>query len=204
MIAVGATQGVDSLRRVVEQVMGSPVYQWVERPDPWRYLKELRLAVVRWLNELAVEHPQLERAFLITLVVILVAVVVHAVWVMVATTRTGRASLATPDTSALRSGAWYRAEADRLAAEGRYPEAIQADFLALVVALDARQQVRFHPSKTPAEYLAELPWQDARREEFRGLVHSLYGYAFARYPCTRDHFEQWRLRAAPDRYAAIG
>jgi hypothetical protein len=98
--------------------------------------------------------------------------------------------------------AWYQQEAEELAAAGRYAEAIQADFLALVLALDARKLLRFHPSKTPAEYANESQLTPAAAAEFRELVRRVYGYAFARWPCDADAYARWRAEADPERYAA--
>jgi hypothetical protein len=117
----------------------------------------------------------------------------------------GRGSEALPSGDAVRRGReWYRREADRLAAQGRYAEAIQSDFLALVLALDGLRLLKFHPSKTPAEYGMEARLAGGAREEFRELVRRLYGYAFARRPCGPAEFAEWRARAAPERYASAG
>lgn len=201
------TSGVvlsDSLQAAVERVLADPAYQWVERADPWRLLKVGFLALQRELTELFVRYPWAERVLVLSMLVLLGLIVLHAAWILFTTMRTAGAALPMP-TEAVggRSAAWYRDEADRLAAAGRYPEAMQADFLALVVTLDAEAQLRFHPSKTPAEYVSELPWQDGRREAFQGLVQTLYGYAFARWPCSGEQFLQWRDQVTPARYVAV-
>jgi hypothetical protein len=100
-----------------------------------------------------------------------------------------------------RDQAWYRGEADRLAGLGRYAEAMQYDFLALVLALDAASLVRFHPSKTPGEYTREARLSPEAGARFRALVRDLYGYVFARRACGPREFETWRILAAPERYA---
>jgi hypothetical protein len=111
----------------------------------------------------------------------------------------GDAAQAAPE---VRGAAWFRREAQRLAREGRYPEAMQADFLGLVLELDQRRLLRFHPSKTPNEYTSEVRLAEPARSAFCDLVHTLYGYAFAREPCGPGDFAAWRERTAPDRYAA--
>jgi hypothetical protein len=92
----------------------------------------------------------------------------------------------------------------RLAGAGRYPEAMQRDFQALALELDQRGLLRFHPSKTPQEYSAEVKLADTDRAAFRDLVRALYGYAFARRPCGPDDFAAWHARARPERYAPAG
>jgi hypothetical protein len=143
---------------------------------------------------------------MIGLLVLVLAIFAHAAWLFLRTIRAGvRPGAGIPDAGSVRRDqSWYRREADRLAAEGRFAEAIQADFLALVLALDAWQLVRFHPSKTPAEYGREARLASLALEEFRALVLSLYGYAFARRPCGPGEFAAWRAMATPERYAPSG
>lgn len=94
-----------------------------------------------------------------------------------------------------RDAAWYRRRADALAAGGRFGEAVQAEFMALVLALDGQGVLSFHPAKTPAEYAAEAADRGIDQAGFRALVRLLYGYRFAGWPCGIDEFESWRSRA---------
>ena len=96
---------------------------------------------------------------------------------------------------------WYRGEAERLAKAERFREAVQADFLGLILELDERRLVRFQPSKTPGEYAAEPGLADPARQALQHLVRLLYGYAFARLPCGAGEFGAWRELARPERYA---
>jgi hypothetical protein len=193
----------DSLRAVLDSVFAGPDYRWVVKRQSIGVLRRWLGALQEWLLGFQDAHPVGFRLFEAGLVVVLIAVFVHAGWVLVRTVRSsGGAGAALPAVSGVRRDqAWYRREADRLAAEGRFVEAVQADFLALVLALDASRLLRFHPSKTPAEYAEEARLERGARAEFRELVKSLYGYAFARRPCGPDEFVEWRLRAAPERYA---
>jgi hypothetical protein len=76
--------------------------------------------------------------------------------------------------------------------------------LALVLALDARRLLKFHPANTPAEYGREAELPGSAREEFSELVRRLYGYAFARRPCGPAEYAEWRALSAPERYAPAG
>lgn len=193
----------DSLRAVLDSVFAAPDYVWVERTPPLAFLSRWLEGLSRWLQATREAHPFEFRLLLGALVILLVLILVHAGWILFQTIRrsdtagTGLAGAVV----IRRDHAWYRREADRLAAQGRYAEAMQADFLALVLALDAADLLRFHPAKTPAEYCREPRLAPSVREDFRELVHTLYGYAFARWPCEAGDFEAWRVRAEPDRYA---
>ena len=196
----------DSLRAVLDTVFASRDYRWQDRPNPVSALARWMGALQEWLFDLRQAHPRAFRWLLIGLLALVLAIFAHAVWVFLRTVRSGvRGGEGLPlEASQRRDREWYRREADRLASLGRYAEAVQADFLGLVLALDSLRVLKFHPSKTPAEYGMEARLAGAPREEFRELVRRLYGYAFARRPCGPAEFEEWRARAAPERYASAG
>jgi hypothetical protein len=192
----------DSLRGVLDSVFAAPDYVWVERTPPLAFLARWLEGFTRWLYATREAHPVGFQLVLGALVILLVLILVHAGWILFHTIRgTASASIRLSETPVRRDRAWYRREADRLAGQGRYVEAMQAEFLALVLALEAAELLRFHPSKTPAEYGRESRLSPSAREEFRELVRALYGYAFARWPCGPGDFAGWRARALPERYA---
>lgn len=194
----------DSLRAVLDSVFAAPEYRWVERAESFGPVRRWFRMVRAWLFDLRDANPLLFKAVIAALVIAVLAILLHAGWVLYRTLRAAqRVPGAFPaDTAVRRDQAWYRRQAEILAAEGRYPEAMQYDFLALILALDARSLVRFHPAKTPAEYTRESGLGAAAQVELRGLVGSLYGYLFARHPCGPGEFTAWRERARPERYAA--
>jgi hypothetical protein len=195
-------QRPDSLRAVLDSVFADPAYRWVHRPAP---LAGLALAWARlkdWYFRLSEANPLAYRIVLDLLLAATLAVVIHAAWTFLKGVRQSDTITSRDGASAVRHDEeWYRREADRLAAAGHFPEAVQADFLALVLALDARSALRFHPSKTPGEYARESRLAPAARDEFRDLVQRLYSFAFARSPCGPAEFADWRARATPERYA---
>jgi hypothetical protein len=209
-VTVSAVQApgpsADSLRAVLDTVFAGKDYQWQERPTAVSLFQRWMESLQQWLFELREANPVAFRWFLIGLLVLVLAIFAHAVWVFVRTVRSGAATNEgeVPAFHQRRDREWYRREADRLASEGRYAEAVQADFLSLVLALDGVSLLKFHPGKTPAEYGMEARLSGPAREEFRDLVRRLYGYAFARRPCGPREFEEWRARAAPERYAPAG
>lgn len=196
----------DSLREALDSVFAAPAYRWEARSDPLSPLRQAWQAFRAWFERLGSESPTTLRVLTWVLVAALVAVFAHAAWVAVITLRAGKRPArneagAKPE---LRDAAWFRAEADRLAAAGRYVEAVQADFLRLALELDSRSVIRFHPSRTPNEYVRDASLSDERRRDLRELVRSLYAYAFARVPCDRGAFEAWRSRATAEHYARAG
>ena len=193
----------DSLRAVLDSVFASPAYRWVERPDPLAELRRWFGELVRWVAALRETHPLGYRLVVAGLVAVLIGILVHAAWVLVRTVRPGPesgAGMVLP--MARRDRGWFAREAERLAAAGRFAEAMQADFLALVLALDAARLVRFHPAKTPREYAREPELGPGARAELGDLAGTLYGYAFAGRPCGAREYEAWRERVTPERYAA--
>jgi hypothetical protein len=196
-------QRPDTLRAVLDSVFAKPAYRWVEHKDAFAVLRRWYAELREWFRALRESNPLSYRLVLYAMLVVVVLIVLHALWELyrtVATSPPDADASSRSDTTA-RTVAWFQHESARLAAEGRYPDAIQADFLALVLALDARKLLRFHPSKTPAEYANESELSPEARAEFRVLVHRVYGYAFARWPCGPVEYAQWRAQAAPERYA---
>ena len=193
----------DSLRAVLDSVFAAPEYRWVERPETYALLRRWMRAAQQWLLDVRETHPALFKLLLAGLVLLVIAIFLHAAWIFLQTVRAagsgGPGAVMPPPPR--RDQAWYRGEADRLAGLGRYAEAMQYDFLALVLALDAASLVRFHPSKTPGEYTREARLSPEAGARFRALVRALYGYVFARRACGPREFETWRALAAPERYA---
>lgn len=196
-------QRPDSLRAVLDSVFAAPAYRWVEQKDAFAVLRRWVAELQEWFRALRESNPLSYRLVLYAMIVVVALIVLHALWVLYHTVgtspRDGDAS--SKSDTAPRTVAWFQHESERFAAEGKYADAIQADFLALVLALDARKVLRFHPSKTPAEYANESELPPEARAEFRALVHRVYGYAFARWPCGPAEYAQWRAQAAPERYA---
>ena len=195
--------GGERLRAVLDSVFSRPDYNWQQPLDPFGPIRRAFAWVNRWLLTLRSEAPSLYWLFMAVLVLILLSILAHAAWVMYQTMRGGAVADAQPgeSTVVVRDAAWYAREAERLAAAGRFVEAIQADFLRLILDLDARRLVRFHPSRTPNEYTREPTLSVNGRRELGGLVRRLYAYAYARIPCGMPELQEWRALAAAERYA---
>jgi hypothetical protein len=195
---------LDSLRGVLDSVFAAPAYRWAPRADAPAQLLRWWFDLTRWLGQLSERAPLLYWSVVAILVAILVVIFVHAGYVLLQTFRAAGAppELDTAPPPLLRGPAWYRRQAEALAAAGRYGEAMSAGFTALVLELDARKLLRFHPGKTPNEYTYEARLNDSSREAFRELVRALYRHVFAGDPCGPAEFVAWQERTVAARYAA--
>ena len=195
----------DSLRAVLDSVFAQPSYNWVEPPRPLAILERWWDGLQRWLFQFREVNPSLFDLFLVGLAVVLVMILVHAGWVMYQTVRaasTADEQVAGPASAERRDAAWFRHRADQLADAGRFAEAMQAGFFALILELDAQRLVRYHPSKTPHEYAQEALLPEAGKLRLRRLVLELYGHLFARRPCAAADYEAWRDLATGNWHAA--
>ena len=195
----------DSLRVVLDSVFANSAYDWREQIDPVRWLWYGWNALTDWISALQAGNPVLYQWFLFSLVAALVLIVVHAAWTLARTLRTGQpqgdlgARAPAPEP---RDAAWYSLRADRHASDGRFTEAIQAAWHALVLELDTRGLVRYRSAKTPGEYVEERTLTPADRERLSGLVVDLYRFVFGRESCTEREYHAWRSLAAGDWHAA--
>jgi len=203
-LQAGAPARGDSLRAIIDTVFASRDYRWDTREDPFGVLRRLWAEVLAFLARLRDQNPDAYRALTWALVAVLLLILGHAAWVAVRTVRgagqRAPGEVAGP-TSAPRDAAWYASEAARLAQRGDYVAAMQADFLRLMLQLDGRRVLAFHPSKTPSEYVREPALGADARRDLRALVHEMYAYAFARVPLDRERYERWHDAAHADRYA---
>lgn len=187
----------DSLRAALDAVFRSPAYNWSDEPRGPMLIREWWLRLQQWLEALERGHPTLFVALIIALVVILAGVVAHGMVVMVLTVRGAAARDAdrAPSPAARRGSDWYFREADALAGQGRYAEAMQAAFTGRALELDTRGLVRFDPSKTPAEYVREARLPPPDRDALRSLVSVLYAVVFGGAAFGADDYRRWRAAA---------
>ena len=154
--------------------------------------------LIDWMNRLAAQHPIGFDIGLALVVVALVALLVHIGYVMwrivrpaARTGETRPAALA----PVLADAAAHLAFAETLARAGRYAEALGHRFLALVLELERRKALRFHSSKTPAEYVGEARLTDRGRASLAGLVAQLYRHLFGAVPCDAGGYETFGAAA---------
>jgi hypothetical protein len=187
----------DTLRAVLDTVFAAPKYDWVPRTDALAWLMAQFRKVGAWFAQLELSHPVAYWGLVFLLVAILVAVLVHAGYIMVGAMRYASApeARAARAVAVRRDGAWHRAEAARLAEAGRYAEAVRAHFEALVLDLDGIGGVRWHPSKTPREYAREAKLAPDGRQRLAGLVDGVYAFSYAGAHCGRAEWDAWRAAA---------
>lgn len=176
----------DSLRQVVAEVFTRPEYRWVEHQRVASWLTRTWLDLIAWLDRMEGQHPIGYNIGLALIVVALVFLLVHigyVIWRIVQpAARTGKIALAVPG-RAIMDAAAHLEFAEQLARTGRYAEALAHRFLAVVLELDRRKALRFHASKTPAEYVGEARLSDSGRASLAGLVAQLYRHLFGAVPC---------------------
>jgi hypothetical protein len=196
----GAGVAPDSLRRAVTEVFARPEYRWATGKSPLQWLVEQIARFLDWLGRAESSHPMAFQALLVVLVVALVVTLVHMGYVVWRITRptaqtpgmgsgTGGGGLRLEDARA------YRDRADELAQAGRYTEALAHRFVALLLELERREALTFHPSKTPAEYVGEARLDREGRESLGRLVTRLYQYLFAAVSCDEQAYREFAAQA---------
>lgn len=191
----------DPLRAVLDSVFADPAYRWREREDPFGFLSRWAGALVDRLVEWGDANPVAVRVLVSGLAVVLLLLFLRVFISVVGSFRAGPSGPGARPVPILRDAAWYRREAERLAAEGRLLDAMQADFTALILEFDHRRLVRYHPGKTPREYVREAVLPEPARADLSDLVWALYRHVFGREPISPAAASEWRARTAANRYA---
>jgi len=198
MIPSGPSQTAETIREALRQVFSAPHYQW-DRP------RSLLDVVGGWLNGLSealqrlhTGHPLAYYVLIGFLTAVLLAVLAHFAYVLwqVVKPQPGLATQRADSGSASRRAGWYLQQAHQLMLDGRHAEALGFRFRALLLTLDRHQIIRFHPSKTPAEYVSELRFGSDGQNAFVSLVTELYRHLFGAVPCTAADVHRFDAAAA--------
>ena len=194
-------QGVlpDSLRTALRDVFARPEYRWSERPDPWGWVIGVWYRLLDWLDTVQRGHPAGFKVLLALSALVLVGLLAHMGYVV---WRITRPTARTPAEGAegiggreLADARAHRARAEELARAGRYAEALAYRFVALVLELERRRALAFHPSKTPAEYVGEARLDAAGRASLAELVARLYRHLFGGVPCDEGGYREFGAAA---------
>lgn len=189
MSAQVTTLPPDSVRAILDRVFDSPEYVWGDAPpDFLTWLGDKLASLSQSLDTLLAEHPVLYWTLLVILLVILGALLTHfALLLYRAFQGPGRqdgAPNAPPVIS--RDARWHLQHSRELRDAGRYAEAIAHRFMALLLDLDRVHVIRFHPAKTPAEYVSEVSGPETDRARFGTMVDELYRCRFGGSTCTAE------------------
>lgn len=193
-----ASVAPDSLRAALDSVFRSPAYDWRSPDVALSWLREHWLALLAWLGTLRDANPIVYRILIALLVLVLVAILLHAGWILYRTVRRadeGADAVAVPGTVPVRGAAWFSAEADRLEREGRFADALQAAFVALARRLDELGLLQYHASRTPAECARDARLGDEDRSRLRRLVSELYRATFGAGAFGAEDYRRWRAEA---------
>jgi hypothetical protein len=197
----------DSLRAVVDTVLSAAPYQWTETTPRLSWITRWWYALLDWVARLQENNPTAAELLFWSLVVVLVAILVHGGWIMYQTLRGGSARegpAGTVRSVEIQDDRFYQRLADTLAEQGRFAEAMQAAFTSLVLRLDAKGVLRYHPSKTPREYAGEARLDESSRGRLRDSVARLYACAYAGAPCGPSQYQDWMLNLRHEWHAAPG
>lgn len=184
----------DSLRAVIDTVLNRSEFGWDQPAQRTNWLLNLFRNLVTWLESLRIQNPGLFSLIVWSLLAILLLILLHGGWVMYRTVKGASASGSgdvTTSRALVRESRWYQHQADRLAALGQYADAMQAAFMSLVLRLDARDVLRYHPSKTPREYAREAKLREDEKARLGDSVRALYACAYAGAPCTAMTYREW-------------
>jgi hypothetical protein len=185
----------DSVRRAVHEVFARPEFRWQVRRHPLQWLSDAWLRLRSWIAQLGDEHPAVLNVVIAVSVVILVVILVHfgyMAWQIY------RATVHPPGAAApavgglrLEDARAHLRHAEALAREGRYAEALAHRFLAVILDLERARAVKFHVSKTPAEYVSEAALDADGRATLAGLVARLYRHLFGAVPCDERTYREF-------------
>jgi len=179
-------------------VFARPEYRWVSGRSPLQWLFELVGRVLDWLGRTQENHPAAFKLLVAVLSLALIAMLAHMAYVVWRVTRP-TARTPTPGGAVgglrLEDARAHRERADALARAGRYTEALAHRFVAVVLDLDAREAIKFHPSKTPAEYVGEARLDPSGRASLADLVGRLYRHVFGAVPCDERAYHEFAAEA---------
>lgn len=180
------------MRQAVRVVFTRPEYQWVERHQPLQWLFQAIARFFDWLRNLSDSHPVGSTVLAVFASVLLLALLAHIGYTLWrALQPAGRGNVPAGAAGVVYDAEQYLARAEQLAREGRFTEALGARFLAVILELDRAAALRFHASKTPAEYMNEIHLDSTGRESFHALVARLYRHLFGALPCDEAEYREF-------------
>jgi hypothetical protein len=175
-----------------DRVFATPAFDWALPSAAENWLVRLARRVADWLRALEQVHPWVYRVVIGAMLLVLVAILVHAAWTAWRMVRTSRRALdlpADPRMLTEETGAPTRAVADAAAREGRYADAMRLRWAAFDAALRASGALVGTRALTPREVVAEQPAPTATR--LAPLVRTLYAGCYRGDPVEAAHYAAW-------------
>ena len=193
-----AVPAADSVRRALEDVFARPEYVWEPRFSLGDWIREQALRLFDWIGRQQTAHPAAFKVVLTILIAVLAGLLIHMGYVVWRITRPTVHTLARAAGATglrLEDARAHRERADELARAGRYAEALAHRFIALLLELERRHALTFHPSKTPAEYVREARLDASGRASLADLVARLYRHVFGAVPCDASTYQAFGAAA---------
>lgn len=188
----------DSVRRALAEVFARPEYHWASGASMLLWLRGLLERLADWLVTARTSHPGAFGALRDVLIVGLAALLAHIAYVVWRITRpTARTAAVAGGVTgpAVDDARAHLVRAEELAQLGRYTEALAHRFVAVVLELDRRGALAFHPSKTPAEYAREVRLDPPGRASVSDLVVHLYRHVFGGLPSDQRVYREFSRAA---------
>lgn len=186
------------MRHAVREVFLRPEYQWVPAERPLHWFRDLWQRLVEWLNHFSAAHPLGAQVVFWGSLLLLILLLVHlgfTAWRIYRVTVRQPAATIPGVLAAPLDARAHLERAEALARAGRFTEALAHRFAALLLELDRSDALKFHPSKTPAEYVGEARLSPDERSELAGLVARLYRHVFGMAPCDEECYRDFGLMA---------
>jgi uncharacterized protein DUF4129 len=184
----------DSIRRAAREVFARPEYQWAPAHRPLHWYRDL----LDWFSRFTTAHPVGSQVVFWVCLALLIALLVHlgfTVWRIYRVTVQRPAPVLPGALAAPLDARAHLARADALARAGRFTEALAHRFAALLLELDRADALKFHPSKTPAEYVREARLSSEARGALSVLVARLYQHVFGMAPCDEQCYRDFGMMA---------
>lgn len=184
----------DSIRRAVREVFTRGEYRWAPQTKPLHWFQSLW----QWFTRFTTAHPDASKIVFVVCLLLLIALLTHlgyTVWRIYRVTVQSPAPVIPGTLVAPLDARAHLERADALARSGRFTEALAHRFAALLLELDRADALKFHPSKTPAEYVQEARVSTEERSALSVLVARLYRHVFGMEPCDEQCYRDFGMMA---------
>jgi hypothetical protein len=178
----------EHISRTLADILGEPEFESFEAGLLNRLLARLGTRFRDWIDRIFPDIPQSEAEFVTAfLMAIGIAAAGYAVWKLLpaANPRAGRTDAEDIPDDLRSAGDWLRL-ASRSARAREYGHAATALYQGVVLTLERRGAVAFHPSKTPGEYALEatggMAIDEAEKADAASFISAFQKLAFGHRP----------------------